>query len=236
MPYLSKMLNELIIKTNTEDFYSNGNLTPISIKGQIGEFDMVDLELEIEETKIDQSKEKYTSSKNIEYWNITAYKTIAFNNLYTPVYFPYVKLQLIKDHPLLWKYKTDELECELSGIPVNYNEFIGALYHVFTKNTGNWITINRCLFRLHGAKPEERKRVLIIPEPLRQPIMELCKDFSINFHVIHVTRGKNKGYANRPDLKLLMFGNEVVSPNKFNSRQPYIIAEDFKAKKRKNRA
>lgn len=33
------------------------------------------------------------------------------------------------------------------------------------------------------------------------------------------------------NMKILIFGNEVVSPDNFNLNQPYIIAENFNAEK-----
>ena len=228
----NKMLNDLITKTNTKEFYSNCNLYPISIKCQIGGFDTIDLEFVIEENSIDESEGQYHPLRRIEYWNIISHKTIEFNNLFAPIYIPYVKIRLLYDHPLLWKYKTDELECELSEVPENYNEFVGVIYHTFQKHAGNWLSINKSLFGLFRTKPEERKKALIIPEPMRQPIIEVCNEYSVGFKVTHVSSGEDKGYANRPDLKVLMFGNEDVSSYKSNSGQPYIIAEDFIANKK----
>ncbi len=67
---------------------------------------------------------------------------------------------------------------------------------------------------------------------MREPIMKVCKDFGIEFRVNEVISGDDKGYAHRPDLKLLMFGNEDVSGYDYNLGQPYIIAEDFIADKK----
>ena len=226
------MLQELITKTNTEDFYSDGNLHPISIKGHIGGFNTVELEFVIEEDGLDEKEDGYYPWKKVEYWKVIAHKAIQFNNLFAPIYLPYVKLRLLDDHPLLWEFKTDELECELTGEPENYHEFVGVLYHTFEENAGNWITFDKRLFNMAGSKPAEWKKALTIPEPMRQPIMNVCKDFGIEFRVNEVISGDNKGYTNRPDLKLLMFGNEDVSSYDFNLGQPYIIAENFIANKK----
>ncbi|AHM59335.1 hypothetical protein D770_05340 [Flammeovirgaceae bacterium 311] len=226
------MLSDLINKTNNEDFYSDGNLYPIGIKAQIGGFNTMELELIIEESGIKESDGKYEEWKHTEYWKIIAHKAIKFDKLYAPIYLPYVKLRVLYDHPLLWDYKSDKLECELNGIPDNYNEFVGVLYHTFDEYAGNWILLNNSLFNAHGSSSKARKRIMTIPEPMKQPVLKVCQDFGIDFHVTHVSSGRDKGYAYRPNAKLLMFGNEDVCDFASNLGQPYIIAEDFMAHKK----
>ena len=49
------------------------------------------------------------------------------------------------------------------------------------------------------------------------------------FNIDNESVGKDKGYADKPKAKILMFGNEDVSPYNFFLNQYFIIAEEFKA-------
>ena len=69
------------------------------------------------------------------------------------------------------------------------------------------------------------------PKPLIEPIKKVCKKHGIELKVKKEIGGYDKGYANRPNVKLLLFGNEDVSPDNYNLGQPYIIADEFLANK-----
>ena len=62
---------------------------------------------------------------------------------------------------------------------------------------------------------------------MKAPVEKVCKKHGIEFNIKKEVDGYDKGYLNRPDAKLLIFGNEDVSPNNFSLEQPYIIADEF---------
>jgi len=66
-------------------------------------------------------------------------------------------------------------------------------------------------------------------------IKELIDEFNLSIEIKEIRTGEDKGYFDRPNLKILIFGNPDVSPNNYYLGQPYIIAEEFTASKLKNR-
>lgn len=143
---------------------------------------------------------------------------------------PYVKMRLLEKHPLLWKYHDDELECEIKGAPADINKFVFDLIHLLDKKTGNWIDLKDIMwnFRHHMFKIP---RTINISKSLEEDIREICNEQNLSFKVNKYRTGIDKGFSNKPDTKLLMFGNEDVSPYESASRQPYIIAEKFEAER-----
>ena len=67
---------------------------------------------------------------------------------------------------------------------------------------------------------------------MKEPIEKVFKKHGVDFKVKKEIDGYDKGYANRPNIKLLIFGNEDASPDNYNLGQPYIIADEFIANKK----
>jgi hypothetical protein len=126
----------------------------------------------------------------------------------------------IEDHPLLWIYHEDKSECELTGDVENINDFIGALYLEAEKKTGNWLN-----FRFNTHK----RKIFNVPRSLANILELVAERFELKFEVITIETGVYKGYANKPNAKVIKFGNEDVSPNRFNLRQPHVTDEEFQA-------
>jgi hypothetical protein len=215
------MIEQLIKKTNTAEFYQNGEFHLTELKGQIGQFNTMEFSLVIEE------RDNNAKLQNVELWKLITHRTIDFKGIFVNLYLPYIKLKVLTDHPLLWTYNKAELECELRGFPKNPSEFMGDLFFEYEKFTGNWIPINTDFWALNEKYKQNGKRNLSIPKPLKEPIERVCKKHGIDFIIKKETEGYDKGYTNRPDAKLLIFGNEDVCPNDFNLNQPFIIADEF---------
>jgi len=164
---------------------------------------------------------------NVEHWRLIAHKTIDFNRIYADLYLPYIKLKILTDHPLLWAYNKTELRCKLRKYPKNASEFIGDLFFEYEKVTGNWIPLHKNFWAPNKNYKQNGKRNLSISKPLKESVEKVCKKHGIDFKVKKETDGYDKGYANRANAKLLIFGNEDVSPNDFSLGQPYIIADEF---------
>jgi len=169
---------------------------------------------------------------DVEHWKLISHQTIDFKGIYADLYLPYIKLKILTDHPLLWTFTRPELECELINFPKNPSKFIGDLFFEYEKLTGNWIFVHENFWNLSESYKSKEQTNIEIQEPLKEPIEKVCKKHGIEFKVKNVQDGFDKGYANRPNAKLLIFGNEDVSPNDFNLGQPYIIADEFMASRK----
>jgi hypothetical protein len=220
---MGSISEQLIERTNKKEFYHNGRLLLKDLNGQIEQFKTLELNLLLDE------QDDYGQLANLEHWRLICHQTIDFRGIFADLYLPYIKLKILTDHPLLWEYTKPELECLLNYFPKNPSEFIGDLFFEYEKITGNWIPINDTFWSLNEHYKKMGKRNLSIAKPLREPIERVCEKHGIEFIVENEIDGYNKGYANRPNAKLLIFGNEDVSPNDFNLGQPYIIADEFLA-------
>ena len=115
------MIEQLIERTNTTEFYQNGHLHLTELKGQIGQYKTMEFNFVVEE------QDDFGKMYNVEHWRLIAHKTIDFSGIYADLYLPYIKLKILTDHPLLWTYNKAELECELIKFPENPSEFMGDL-------------------------------------------------------------------------------------------------------------
>jgi len=220
------MLDEFIKYTNTEEFYQRANFHLLSFKGQINNFKPVEFNFAIETLDL------YGKISNMEYWQIIAHCTIDFHGMHFEQYLPYIKLQLItENHPLLWEYHTPKLECTLKNLPKDLSGFTGDLFIKYEKHTGNWLPFHD-YFKALGNQYQLNEKRISIPKPLEAIVKEVCEKYNVDFIVKKETEGHKKGYLHRPNAKVLLFGNEDVSPNNYNLGQNYIIADYFVASKK----
>lgn len=162
---------------------------------------------------------------------MSSHGTIKFTGIYADLYLPYIKLKILNDHPLLWAFNKREFECELKGFPKNPSEFIGDLFFEYEKVTGNWIPVHVDFWNLNKYFKSRGERFISIKEPLKDSVEKVCQKHGVDFVVTNVVEGAGRGSLNRPDAKLLIFGNEDITPNEFNLGQPFIIADEFTAKR-----
>ncbi|MBP1838869.1 hypothetical protein [Formosa algae] len=217
------MIQKLIERTNTTEFYQDSDLKLESYNYNPSS-NTLEMFLSINQISYDIPIE-------YEEWKLTCIKTENFNGFFSQRMLPYVKLKVLKNHPLLLKYHENELECEIKGKPENVNEFIGELSNVLEKETGNWITVNEYFWNNVEYYKKYSKRTICIPKSLEKSIKEVCKKHKLNFSVNNEIIGEDKGYADKPKAKVLIFGNEDVSPNDFFLNQHFIIAEEFTAER-----
>lgn len=215
------MIEQLIERTNKKEFFQSGRIHLTDLIGQIGQLKTLELNLILDE------QDDYGKLTHPEHWRLICNQTIDFRGIFADLYLPYIKLKILPDHPLLWTYTKPELECILNVFPKNPSEFIGDLFFEYEKITGNWIPINNTFRSLNEYYKKKGKLNLSIAKPLKEPIQRVCEKHGIEFIVENEIDGFSKGYANRTNAKLLIFGNEDVSPNDFNLGQPYIIADEF---------
>jgi hypothetical protein len=220
------MIEDLINRTNTNEFYQNGYLRLVELTGRIGNSQTLEFSFVVEE------QDDLGEMQNIEHWIIIAKEAIDFKGIFADSYLPYIKLSILTDHPLLWVLNHPELECELIKYPENPSEFIGDLFFEYESVGGNWIPLHKNFWALNKFYKETGKRYMSIPSPLKGSIEKVCKKHGIEFKVKKEINRYQKGYTNRPNAKLLIFGNEEVCPNNYSLGQPYIIADEFIAKKK----
>jgi len=217
------MIENLIKRTQTTDFYQDCDL-----KLEFFSFKTYDNTLEMI-FSINQTS--YDIPVEHEEWKITCRNTEKYDGFFWSILLPYTKLEILDNHPALIMYQLNELQCEIAGIPENINEFIGDITIILEKETGNWIRVTDILWNIEECYKLYSKRNIRIPKSLNQPIKEVCEKHNLLFKVNNEVIGEDKGYAHKPKSKILIFGNEDVSPNDFYLNQPYVIAENFSAER-----
>ena len=217
------MIKKLIERSNTTEFYQDSNLKLESYNYKASN-NTLEMFLSINQISYDIPIE-------YEEWKITCRNTENFNGFFSELMLPYVKLKILENHPLLLKYHENEFECEIKGKPENVNEFIGEISNVLEKETGNWITVNEYFWNNEEYYKKYSTRTIRIPKSLEKSIKDVCKKHHLYFKITNETVGEGKGYADKPKAKVLIFGNEDVSPNDFFLNQSFIIAEEFAAER-----
>lgn len=217
------MIQNLIDRTNTTEFYQNSDLKLESYNYNPSN-NTLEMFLSINQISYDIPIE-------YEVWKLTCRNTESFNGFFYELMLPYVKLKILETHPLLLKYHENELECEIKGKPENVNEFIGEISNVLETETGNWIMVNEYFWNSEEQFNKYSHRIISIPKSLEKSIKRVCEKHKLSFTVNNEVIGDDKGYADKPKAKVLIFGNEDVSSNNFYLNQSFIIAEEFTAER-----
>jgi hypothetical protein len=217
------MIEDLIRKTNTTEFYQDCNL-----KLESYTFKTSDKTLELF-FSINQAS--YDIPIEYEEWKLTCLKTVKFEGFFWDSLLPYVKMKILDSHPLLLKYNENQLYCLVKGKPKNLNSFVGDISNGLEKITGNWVKVNEVFWNNEEIFKLYPKRYIRIPKSLKNLISQVCKEHDLEFEVTDELIGEDKGYADKPKAKILIFGNEDVSDNDFSLGQPFIIAEEFIAER-----
>jgi len=158
-------------------------------------------------------------------------KTLKKLKALTLIYLCHIlKMRILKRHPLLWLYHGDELECEIKGTPNDIHKFIFELLKLLEKEAGNWINLNDIFISFTNYMFKLGKGVYI-PASMEKGIQEICIDQNLTFKITSYEVSEDTSYADKPNTKVLMFGNEDVSPYDFNLGQSYIIAGEFTAER-----
>ena len=217
------MIEKLIKKTNERDFYNDCDLKIESYSFQTSDstFEMI----------LSINQNSYDIPVEYEEWKLTCKNTEKFDGFFWSLTLPYAKMKILDKHPLLLIFHENKLECEIKGKPENVSEFIGDVSNVLERETGNWITVKEYFWNNQEYYQKYSKRTISIPKSLEKPFREICLKHSLDFTINNEIIGDDKGYADKPNSKILIFGNEDVSPNNFNLNQPFIIAEEFTAER-----
>ncbi|MBQ0733428.1 hypothetical protein [Aquimarina celericrescens] len=214
-------LKKLIELSNTPKFYQEANFGITQIRTESDRYRNVIFEF-INETEGNMEKIK------IQKWRLTAHRCESFHNMYQKFFMPYIQLKLHTNHPLLWQYKSDILECELINYPKKIDVFLGQMYKAYVRISNNWIQASNNFFATEYAYKKKGRTIINIPENLKEGVEKVCNDQGVIFKVKNI---KEQEDYNLKNLKVLIFGNDYISPDGFNMGQPYIIAHDFFANK-----
>ncbi|KIQ22771.1 hypothetical protein RT99_06680 [Flavobacterium sp. MEB061] len=219
------MIEDLIKRTHTDDFYQNCDfkLELFTFKTSDNTVEMI---FSINQTSYDIPIER-------EEWKITCTNTEKYHGFFWNILLPYTRLKISDKHPALLLYNHNELECEIIGVPKDINQFIADISMILERETGNWITVPDILWNSEEHYRIFSKRNISIPKSIGKPIKEVCAKHNLTFNVTHEVTGADKRYAHKQKSKILIFGNEDVSPNDFYLKQPYVIAEKFSAERLK---
>lgn len=214
------MLRKLIERSNEKEFYQNSWLLLKSINYKTEKINLCEINLFLDDRDFNED----TIIK--QDWKIIATEFYQINNFWSENLLPYIKLELLEEHPLLWEYKNSTLECQLSELPNEIHQFIGNLYFALEKITGNWISFQNIIFGIQQFHRGNNKVRINIPEPLKETFKAITNKYNIKFEIIKENKIDKDDYS---EIKILIFGNRDVSPNEYNFGQPYIIAKDFSA-------
>lgn len=217
------MIEELLKKTNDKKFYNDCDLKLESYRFETSTSSL--------EMKLSINQNSYDIPVEYEEWKLLCRNTEKFDGFFWSLTLPYVKMKILQHHPLLLIFHENEIECEITGRPANVTEFIGDVSNALERETGNWITVNEYFWNNEEFYQNYAKRTIMMPKSLGNSILKVCEKHNMGFQIKSELVGEKKGYADKPNAKILIFGNEDVSPNDFNLRQPYIIAEEFTAER-----
>ncbi|WP_109097528.1 hypothetical protein [Aquimarina sp. AU58] len=212
---------DFIELTNEKRFYQKADFHLTNIQGKIDLYNTVKFDFTIEYQGV-------LGQEDMQMWTLTAHRCHYFHNMFQNIYLPYIKLRLLEEHPLLWNYKSNIAHCELIGYPKDINTFLGQIYQAYIKVSGNWIQATEHFFATEYAYKENGKKHIQIPENLSASIEQICQIHDIDFQIMKIEEQDKYKFNN---VKVLILGNEDISPYDFNLKQPYIIADDFFANK-----
>jgi hypothetical protein len=217
------MIEDLIKRTHTDDFYQNCDFKLESLNFKTSD-NTVEMIFSINQTSYDTPIEH-------EEWKINCRNTEKYNGFFWNILLPYTKLKILDKHPALLLYNHNELECEIIGVPKDINQFIADISMILERETGNWITVTDILWNSEEHYKLFNKRNISIPKLIGKSIKEVCTKHNLRFKVTHEVTEDDKRYAHKHKSKILIFGNEDVSPDDFYLKQPYVIAENFTAER-----
>lgn len=168
-----------------------------------------------------------------ESWVIDLKGVSHYHNLLGIAYMPHFTIDLEDHHPLLWHYLYDSVECELSGTQdlesKQMNELIGELARCYQDNTYGFINLgsNPLLtqFKTKNGNPffSTNQKMIEITEGI-------FNKFNVHLSNKKIMTGKQKGWAFRPNAKVMLFRNPFIFSKTTAFGQAYIVADEISIK------
>lgn len=129
--------------------------------------------------------------------------------------------------------ESPEIQCKIIGVPENKFQFLGKFYQLLQKEIGSWKYLEDFFWNtefLFEEKEipdnfkglmdiESNAEYINLPKILVSPFETLCKSENLQLQI------GDEYESNSNNMKVLIFGNKIISPDNYYLNQPYIIAE-----------
>ncbi len=212
-------MSELIERSNSIKFYHDCDFNLEST--------YFDAKKKLFELTFSINQASYDVPIEYEEWKIKCEETIDFRGFNNKILLPYIKIEIIEKHPLLLEYQEGKTDFFIKNAPLNLNEFYGEISMILEKEFGNWIKLDDLFWNLEDCFIKDKEKYLAISDSLLERVKTICGKYNIHYRSGKRQTGKDLGFYNKPNSKLLIFGNTDVCPNHFNFKQHYVIAENF---------
>lgn len=208
------MLQELIQLTSTELFRSHGVMR--IIETVLKPWETPDARFIFEIWTDDRA------DADSQMWELTCRNLINFQEV-PIVVTPGTKLRLYDDHPVLWGWD-DEVYYNITSKAGNIAAIMGDLFTEHTKACGNWVDFAWSYQGLAEALAMPGNNQLNVPSRLQDVCFQVLKAHGVQYRIITTQPAMRK-------YQVLFFSKDHIWPDDTNFRQPYIIAEEFLAKR-----
>jgi hypothetical protein len=208
------MLQELIQLTSTEIFRSHGvmRITETLIKP----WETPDARFIFEIWTDDRE------DADSQIWELTCRDLINFQEV-PIIIVPGTEIKLHDDHPVLWGWG-DEVYYTITSKAGNIAGIMGDLFIEHTKACGNWVDFAWFYHGLAEVLAMPGNNQLKVPAPLQHMCFQVLKAHGVQYRIIGTQPAVRK-------YQVLFFSKVNNWPDDLNFRQPYIIAEEFAAKR-----
>ncbi len=169
-----------------------------------------------------------------ENWTVEFNGVSYHHNLLGISYMPYFKIYIQKDHPLLWSYQYDSVECELHGVDnlstKSRNDLIAELADSYLEQTGGFIRFETNPIS-NPIRNSNGNRLFLTNQKIFEMVEPILRKQKISIEKIITKSGQQKGWAYRPNVKVILIRNPFVSSIKSIYGQTYIVADKINFKK-----
>ena len=166
-----------------------------------------------------------------ENWTIELSGVIQYHNLIAISYLPYFHISIEENHPLLWNYQFDRVECKLKGIKKlnekSTNELIGELATSYNEHTYGFLRFETNPL-LNPIRNSDGDRLFFTNQKVIEITESIFNKYNITLENKQVITGKQIGLAHKPKAKVLLFRNPFISSAKMIRGQSYIVADEIK--------
>lgn len=166
-----------------------------------------------------------------ENWTIEFNGVSQYHDLIGITYMPYFKIDLEDNHPSLWDYLYDSVECELSGLERLksnlMNELIGEIARCYNENTYGFIDLESNPL-LSQFQTKNGNLFFSTNQKMIEITEGIFNKYNVNLLNKQIKTGKQKGWAFKPNAKVMLFRNPFISTTKTVLGQTYIVADEIR--------
>ena len=147
-------------------------------------------------------------------WEIKAENVIDYKNFTHCSLTPFFRIKEYSYHFLIKHNTEEQITLKLDKIPDEDPILLGKIHNFLKKETSLWMDLNNL-----------NKRYITFPKSLIHKFRLFCDSEYLTYKIEEISTPV------KSNLKLLFFGNDLTAPDNYSFRQPYILAEKFKAKR-----